>query len=374
MSMLAPTAAPAAAGGKQQKAALRPNTRQRLQKVFPVVSAALGTAAQVTFPQVGLLSRIFIYANLTVTDTINSTSTVSTFGPFNLLKRITGATNLGTATLFDLSGYGAFMVDKVTDTTVETRAENYDVTAGANSLYAYPSSYVATVAKPVQFILMIPVTANDGPQFAVGLINLQAPELRFTLSLTFGAQTDAYSFSGADVLTLGGTVTVYYSYYEVPNPDQVQLPARVLHRLIEDRTAIAAAGDVTYLVPRQGVALQILHNVILNGAISKNTTDVVSRRLVFNKTDTAYNQDRIVDMILNRFRYGFGGLAGDVPGGTFVWDFFDADQAPSRGDLRDAIDTEALSTLESIVTLASGVTLGSGNNFLDTIRRITQSY
>jgi hypothetical protein len=192
------------------------------------------------------------------------------------------------------------------------------------------------------------------------------------LTVTFGLQADVYTSS--DTLTLAGNVNVYYQYYEVPNPDQVQLPPRVLHRLLEDRTAIVATGDTTYLVPRQGVLLQCIHNLILNGTISKNSTDLTGRRLVFNKTDTPYNMDYIMDRILNRFRYGFSGADNDLPAGAYIWDFFDADQQPTRGDLRDAVDTEALATLESILTIASGATLGSGNNFVDTIRRITQQY
>jgi hypothetical protein len=42
------------------------------------------------------------------------------------------------------------------------------------------------------------------------------------------------------------------------------------------------------------------------------------------------------------------------------------------GDLRDAIDTEAVTTIESTVTINSGANLGANNNFLDTIRRIIQ--
>lgn len=361
-----------------QLAAFRPNTRQRIQKVGSV-PIANGTQQTLTFPQVGLLANIFLFANATVSDAAAAPAVAaSTFGPWNLIKRITGITNLGTATIFDLSGYGAYQISKLLDTCVEFASANTDTTA--DFLYQYPTSgFVQNTAKAVTFVLMIPVDANDGDQFQIGLINLQAPEIRFTLQLTFSSTPGAASsladvYNTSDTLTLGGNVFVYYEYYEVPNPSAVMLPPRILHRLLEDRTPISAAGDVLYLVPRQGIMLQMLHNVILNGQISKNSTDVLGRRLVFNKTDTPYNFDYIVDRILNRKRYGLAGTKQDLPGGMYVWDFFNAQGAPSRGDLRDAIDSEALSTLESYVTLASGVTLGTGNNFLDTIRRITQQY
>lgn len=358
----------------QQLAAFRPNTRQRIQKVGQL-AASFASTQSITFPQVGLLSRIFLWANLTLSDAAASPATaINAFCgyPFNVLKRITGATNLGTATVFDLSGYGAYQVDKITDTSVETAKASGDQTT--DNMFQYTTTgYVQNTAKVLQFVVMIPVALNDGPQFSLGLINLQAPEIRFTLTVQFGQSSDA--LASADAITLGGNVNVYYQYYEVPDPSQVALPPRVLHRLIEDRTTITSTGDTTYLVPRQGVLLQMIHALSLNGAISKNSTDLTNMRLVFNKTDTPYNYvDIIVARMLNRFRYGFSGNSNDLPAGTWPWDFFDADQAPTRGDLRDAVDTEALSTLESIFTISSGATLGSNNNFLDTVRRITQNY
>jgi hypothetical protein len=366
-------------------ASFRPNTRQRLRTVGSV-PAAIGTQQSLTFPQVGLLSHIFLSAQLTATfSSATPTATASTFGPWNALKRITGITNLGTATIFDLSGYGAYLLSKTIDTCFELAQVNSDVTA--DPFYLYPLTFTQNVPAAFSFNLLIPVAANDGDQFQIGLINLQAPEIRFTLQLTF-TSTPVAASSLADIYNssstfsaLGGNVYVYYEYYEVPNPANVQLPPRILHRAIEDRYAITSVGDTTYTVPRQGIMLQCIHNVILNGQISKNATDVTGRRLVFNKTDTPYSYDYIVDRILARRRYGSaaslksgtqGGL--DLPGGAYIWDFFFANAAPSRGDLRDTVDTEALATLESIITISTGATLGSSNNFLDTVRRITQQY
>jgi hypothetical protein len=236
--------------------------------------------------------------------------------------------------------------------------------------------------------LWIPIAANFGPQFHIGLLNLQAPEIRFTLQLTF-TPNPAAAASLADVYvtahtqTIGGNVFVYYRYYEVPNPAKVTLPPRILHRLLEDRTPVLAVGDNTYLVPRQGLALQIIHNFVINGVVDPTATNITGRRLVFNKTDTAYRQDYIVDRINNRLFYGLtpgapavanGAYTNDLRAGAYIWDFFIANLSPSSGDLRDVIDTEALSTLESILTVNSAATLGSNNNFIDTVRRITQNY
>ncbi len=360
-----------------QLAPFRNNTRQRWAKVLPSASIAFGSTAQIPFPQVGLMSRIFLFVQGSIVDSAATPNTpASTFGPFNLLKRITGTLNLGTSNVFDLSGYGSYMVEKVSNQAVDFKFANTD--QSTDNFYQYPSSLVQNVAKVINFVVMIPVNANDGPQFAVGLINLQAPELRFNLNLTFGLSADIFPGSTTSATqTLSGTVTCYYQYYEVPDPDEVALPARVMHRLLEDRTPVLATGDTTYLVPRQGVALQIMHNVILNGVIDKSSPlngNVSGRRLVFNKTDTAYNVDPIVDRIVSRLRYGLSAAGIDIPSGMYIWDLWDGDMSPSSGDLRDAIDTEALSTLESIITIATGATLGSNNNFIDTVRRVMQQY
>jgi hypothetical protein len=60
------------------------------------------------------------------------------------------------------------------------------------------------------------------------------------------------------------------------------------------------------------------------------------------------------------------------PGHVIPWDFFSPSYKAGMGDLRDAIDTEAVTTTESVVTISSSATLGSNNNFLDTVRRILQ--
>jgi len=356
-----------------QRLPFRENTRQRIQRIPGALPAAFGTVQSVTLPQVGLLSRIFLFANLTIADAAATPAVTasSTASPYNALKRIRGYTNLGTATVFDMSGYGAYNVSKITDTCVDLKATNVDTVA--DPFLQYPvAGLVQNVARALQFVMMIPVSFNDGIQFAVGLINLQSPEIRFTLELTFGQGSDVYTT--ADVLTLGGAVQAYYEYYEVPDPDQVELPDKVFHRLLEERIAFNSTGDVTYLLPRMGILHQLIQIVTVNGAVDKSATEVSGRRLVFNKTDTPYSFDYIVDRILARYRYGLPGTSQDLPGGSYIWDFADSEQAPTRGDLRDAVDTEALSTLEAIVTVSGTPALGANNNFIDNVRRISQNY
>lgn len=72
--------------------------------------------------------------------------------------------------------------------------------------------------------------------------------------------------------------------------------------------------------------------------------------------------------ILQRERYGY-----NLPTGVIVKDFAYALQHPEESDLRDAINTEMVTTTDAIVQVSSGATLGSNNNFLTSIREILQS-
>lgn len=388
---------PNGTGGKNQLLPFRPNTRQRMRLAGgPIPITAFNTALQpLTFPQIGLLSGIYLFVAASVSDAASSpAATLNAFksGPFNLTKRITGALNLGTNNVYDVSGYGLYGVNKVQAINSDQALFQQGTSAipgyaNTDEYFQYPltGSLTQNVAAAFTYVLYIPVSVNDHEQFHLGLLNLQAPEVRKTLSISTGQLSDVYTTS--DAITLGGNIYPYMEYFEVPNPQAVALPPRIMHRLLEDRTPILNTGDTTYLTPRQGYLLQALQTISLNGAITKSggvpgnigtplgTPDMQQQRVVFNKTDTPYQNDFILQRALARMRYGSGaGLANDLPAGTFIWDFFNAKGLPTRGDLRDVIDTESLSTLELITTISAGATLGSGNNFIDTVRRITQSY
>lgn len=371
----APAAAGAGAQGSGTLKPFRPSTRQRIQRILApnvplsLTTASFGSTASIQLPQVGFLSRIFIFVNLQVNDSAASPSvTQTTFGPWNFLKRISLISNLGTANIVDISGYGLYVLNKMLDPSVDLKTSLPEI-GSTDTIFQYPSTYVQNTPKTLSYCLMIPVSINDGLEFHLGLINLQAPELRVNLNFQFGNISDIYTTSDTITLT-GGSVDLAYEYYEVPKPDEVDLPPRTFHRILEDRLAFNQVGPVTYLVPRQGVLQQLIHTVSLNGARSLNNTDVVSRQIVVNKTDTVYNQQYLVDRLLNRFRYG----PGEIPASSFAWDLYNAIELPSRGDLRDVLDTEAPSTLESIININSAATLGSNNNFIDTVRRIFQGY
>jgi hypothetical protein len=61
-----------------------------------------------------------------------------------------------------------------------------------------------------------------------------------------------------------------------------------------------------------------------------------------------------------------------IPQAAYYHDWWRAADLNAAGDYRDVIDSEQISTLESIVRISGVQVLGQGNNFLDTIREFTQ--
>lgn len=358
---------------QRNKFPFRGNSRQRMQRVgdFPFVP---GSRVSIELPRVGyvagILVQLFSGLNRTPGDTGNFSDQF-----FNIINRLQLNLNIGASQIYDVSGHGTNLLN-------QAMSFNYAADEGGDGNAALPApldttadtlvfSGVPTVpqaAGPLVFTWWIPVAMNDGLNFNVGLINLQAPEIRATLDVQFGVLADLFE-PGAIIagtsFTAGSSIRVHYLYYEVPNPDLVEIPPYIVHRVLQERQSIAAVGDQLYTVPRMGQLQRLIHSVQINGLTSTGlVTDLVIR---VNKTDEIYRMTQSANRFLSRMRYGH-----KVPRGAFYHDWWRAADVNAAGDFRDVIDSEQISTLESIVGINSGAVLGAGNNFLDTIREFTQ--
>lgn len=336
---------------------LRSGTRQRRQKVGTIAYAANSALTSQELPRVGLLNRIMIQFRGTVT--LSAAGALTDLGPWNILQRLRVNANIGAASIVDVSGFGGYMIQPLVEE-VGFRPDLAGVGAGTTPNADIHAAPVAMGANTWVLTWFIPIAANTGMQFGSGLINLQSPETRVTVDLLTGNITDP----ATNVTAITGNFHVYYMYFELPDPRQFALPPLMLVRWLEDQQAISGTGDSVYTVPRQGILLQLLHRVTLNAARSDSFDSVTIR---FNKTDSPYVLERQWVKAIERLQTGLNPLTGIVP-----WDFWHANSDISAGDTRDAIDTEELSTLESIVTVSSGAVLGANNNFLASVRRIIQ--
>lgn len=334
----------------------RSGTRQKYYQLNPMTYTPGQTLTQV-LPQVGMLSAIFLQIAGTIT--YSAPGTLSDQGPWNLLSRLQVLTNIGSAVLIDLSGFGAYIFQQLTG------GESYRPDVGGSGtttasalVFAFP---VSGSAQPFRLSYILPIGANDGINFDTGLINLQAPQTQVTLSVQCGQLTDPATL----VTAITATITAGYFYYEIPDTSIFQLPPLALVRTLEDQIPVATVGEQVYTLPRMGTVIQAVHVLTLNGARS-DSMDYGFVRI--NKTDTVYNVPLAIQRMLERQRYGLNPVTG-----TFFWDFWHAYGDVSEGDVRDAFDSEAISTLDMGVAVSSGATLGSNNNSLKTIRRLVQT-
>ncbi len=349
----------------------RGNSRQRFQRVAQLAYTP-GDRLSVELPRVGYLAGILIQTFATLTRGAPSTGTFSD-QMFNWLRRLQLNLNIGAAQIIDISGHGCNLLNQAMSFNYAADLGGHDTGSPAPlTTTADPAVWDGQDAVPsgpadLVFTYWLPVAMNDGLNFNVGLINLQAPEIRATLDIQTGTEADLMS-PGA-VLTgdtvANTTLVIHYLYYEVPNPDLVEIPPYIVHRVIQERQAIQATGDQVYTVPRMGQLQRIIHSVQINGVT--DGADVQDLIIRVNKTDEVYRMAEFANRFLSRMRYGH-----KVPRGAFYHDWWRAADLNAAGDFRDVIDSEQISTLESIVQIAPGAVLGVGNNFLDTVREFTQ--
>lgn len=326
------------------KIPFRYGSRKRVQRVGAITYSAGQAASPLELPRVGFLAGIVINFSGTATGATGTTAK----GPWALFSRVRLNLNLGAANIYDTTGYGNYLLNLVNGADL-SKAKGFSATASN-----------------VNFSLYIPVAVNLADAFSTGLLLLQDPQVRATLEVVWGNPTDA--FVGATAVS--GTAEVHYVYWEVPDLSKVSAPPLVLHRVLEDVQPVAQTGDNIYTVPRQGTLLQLLHVLELNGALS----DAWDRhRIILNRVDTILDQSRGVIYALDVVG-GHRPMADTVqlPTGVIPIDLYRAMGVTNYGDLRDALDTEAVTTTESVVTVSSGATLGANNNFLRTVRRILQ--
>lgn len=334
----------------------RSGTRQKYFQMNPMTYAPGATLTQI-FPQTGMLSQVFL--QIVGTITYSAPGTLADQGPWNLLSRLQIITNIGSAVLVDLSGFGAYLVQQlIGGESYRPDLSGPGATTASALIYVFPLS---GTAQAFRLSYILPVAANDGINFDTGLINLQAPQTQVTLSIQCGQLTDPASL----VTAIVAVINVGYWYYEVPDLNTFQLPPLSLVRTLEDNLIVGTTGEQVYTLPQMGTILQVINVLTLNGARSDSMDYGFVR---FNKSDTIYNIPLPIQRMTERLRYGLNPVVG-----TFFWDFWHAYGQVSEGDVRDSIDSEAIATLDIGVAVSSGASLGANNNSMRTIRRLVQT-
>lgn len=328
----------------------RQNTRQKQSLVAGSMTYSLGGRQSITLPNIGYLAKIFLRFDGTLT--FSGSATAAKFAPYSIFSNIKVDLNSNKQVLCDASGYQLFLLNSL-----RKKSGRLDQQTDSD-FYVFPSSGSAQTFRAT---LEIPIAVSDGQNFMNGLINLQAPELQANVTVQFpSALTEI-----ADTVTAAtGSVTVVYEYYEVPDPSQVQQPYLGLHKILSQSEALAGTGRNVHKVPRGGKILRLIHILECNGARS-DAWD--TKELVLNNSQSLYEVPRWTSKYQARQMYGY-----NLPTGTIVWDFLNAWDICEESDQRDVLNTENVTTTESIITVTAGTTLGSNNNFLHTLREVYQ--
>jgi hypothetical protein len=340
----------AGAAPARQLLPFRNNTRQKRAIVNNAMAYSLGGTQQVALPTIGYLAKMFLRFNGTIT--FSGAAAAAKFAPYSIFQNIKVDLNSQKQTIIDVSGYQLYLLDSV-------KRKNARLDQNTDSdFYVFPSS---GSAQTFRVTLELPIAVSDGMNFQNGLINLQAPEIQATLQVRFvSALTDI-----ADTCTaITGTVDVIYEYYEVPDPTAVMQPPQVLHKVLSMSEPLSGVGENIHQVPRGGRLLRLIHILECNGAKS-DAWD--TREIRLNYSQSIYFDQRWEAKHIARQLYGF-----TLPTGSIVWDFVNSYDQAEESDLRDVLNTEVITTLESKVIVTSGTTLGTNNNFLHSVREILQ--
>lgn len=304
-------------------------------------------AVPVPFPKVGYLSRVLlrIVGNLNIA----AGGSLGEKGIWHIFDKIGLNVNIQNAEIWNTSGYGAF---------IEAHRLERGFNPGVEGVFNKQSKAVGDNA--IDVILPLQINANHSNDAEAGIIPLHTEGLRTTMDFRFNSDSEI-----GDGCTFTGEIEIYYEYHEGVNPAQVQEPDLVLIKTIEDVTPIIAAGNQIFQVPQMGVLFSMFHYLTFDEQISEAIEELFIK---VGRTETLTSEP----YALNRMRHRLN-LGSNLPKGVCGYNFFHAHQKVSEGSLREAIDTEEIAELESVVKTLDNVTVGAGGtNYLTTIRRIFQ--
>jgi hypothetical protein len=337
----------------------------------------------VLVPQVGMLSRILfdIEGSYTVATAPLVVANVDGFDAIFARAQVT--LNNGSANIVDLSGIGVNAINQNLNTALPIKR---GTPAGVGNVNGTQMP-LALGASTFSYKGILPVNANQRRQFEMGLINLQAPELRATVLLSFNPLASLFTVP-ANCTLFAATCNLSYEYFEIPDLRKYDLPPLTLVRSIEEAPiAIAATGQQIYQIPRLGTMIEYHAVLVLKLLYGSANTAITEFDIRYNKTDQQYQvlEGEWETNEAELYGVGINVLQAPTPSAatpTSRWQqqtsaitfnlWAASDATINGGDFRDAIDTEENTTTESIVTIKAGTTLNAGKDNLFHVRRVVQ--
>lgn len=331
----------------------RMGTRRRVQFVGSYALTLGQPLPTIPLPQTGMLARLFAKIEGTITQT-GAGAVLSPLGYASLFSRIRAGVNNGSQAIVDATGAGIELANFWYAPSTGRVQNTFANGAGVNA---------------VSYGLTIPINANDRTLLEIGLINLQAEQLRANVDFAIASATE-FELSGGPITASALTLYLYYEYWDVPNPDRYLLPPASIVRILEDQQPIAAVGELVYPIPRLGTLTQASEYFILGATAATRvmanltgpTPQISKFRIRANRTDEWLNYDARAAEIEEALFFNSNQGTNAAPSGGFMrpgvrtWDFFHSGlQTRNFGD-RDLIDTERITLLELIANIDPSVT------------------
>lgn len=357
------------------KPALRPfrqGTRRHWQRVQtianPFVAAASANVTPLLLPKVGMLSALWLMCSIAFTSPAAGAA-LGVDGLAGAYQQIAVTANLGSAAIVQGSGKGVETASRFLNP-MGPRATLSGLAAGAQTAF---------------HAMRVPIGANNGRNFELGLINLQDPQIQVYINLQLQALNVIFPpVNGAQTnVATSSSIDIFYEYFEIGDPNVFALPPRAIVRTLEDLQTGLIVGDNIYQMPRLGTLLNYAQVQVFN-SIASTPAQVTSLKMRFNKTNVIEERSSQLSQAINSYDYGMLPVAetgtaaptysenpAGLQPGVFAWDFWHAEGLNSSGDLRDAVDTEEITTLEFIATIAAGTTLVATDSIRH-VRRVVQ--
>lgn len=367
----------------QQKIPFRYGTVRRRINIGNFVITPGSQLPAVLIPQVGMLSRVLFDIEGSYTVATAPLVVLNTDGFDSLFARAQITLNNGSAQIVDLSGIGVNSINQNINTALPIKRGSPAGVGNVNGTQ-FP---LALGASTFTYKGFLPVNANNRRQFEMGLINLQAPELRANILLSFNPLASLVT-TPANLTLFSATVNLSYEYFEIPDLRVYDMPPLTLVRSIEEAPiAIAAVGQQIYQLPRLGTMIEYHSVIVLNLLYGSANAAISEFDIRYNKTDQQYQVFEGDWETYEAELYGIGINVLQAPTAsaatpTSRWQCqtqaitFNLWAAGSElingGDFRDAIDTEENTTTETITTIKTGTTLTPGKDNLFHVRRVVQ--
>jgi len=335
------------------------------------ITYATGVNTPSTLEHVGLLKRLRLINRLTVTLTPNAGVIArDNWGPWNLFANLLIRVS-GLDLLYQVSGWGAYLIDLLTSVSYAPDAVPFLVTNNAvgGDIYAYPA---AGAVVPLVFSLDLPFTAPLLGFEDLGLWLIQNETVNMEVVPTYnnlggaGALNQPYVLTGnATAVVTAGNTAIWRDFYGVPSKAEDMPPLGYVHQWEEQHDSITGTQvDISH--QRGGILLRLAYQVVdADPATTGQPTPAVANGLANNQlvglefkydaNDTPFDEDIFAVLARQRELY-----CHDLPQGVFTHDYFTQTRT-----LQDSYNTENYINIKTRFRFGKALVAGS---YIKTLR------